>query len=167
MRTVRPRLDMSALINELCERDVPGIDWEKLAMDNSSVHDIYTGLKLDEEQVRAGRETEVKRMLEFEVYEEVWNSAWLDSQKRPRPVRSRLVVRSIKSEVRASAKTCLRPQHHLQQCVSLCPVLHRVVVAVASACGMCRWHSSTQRLRMKCLFDRQRTCARTRPSGDS
>ena len=61
----------SALINELCERDVPVIDWEKLAVDNSSVCDIYTGLKLDEEQVRAGRETEVKRMLEFEVYEEV------------------------------------------------------------------------------------------------
>ena len=106
MRTVRPRLDMSALINELCERDVPEIDWEKLAMDNSSVHDIYTGLKLDEEQVRAGRETEVKRMLEFEVYEEVneeqargkriWNSAWLDSQKRPGLVRSRLVVNQVR-----------------------------------------------------------------------
>ena len=26
MRTVRPRLDMSALINELCERDVPEIN---------------------------------------------------------------------------------------------------------------------------------------------
>ena len=38
------------------------IDWEKLALDNSSVCDIYTGLKLNEEQVRAGRETEVKRM---------------------------------------------------------------------------------------------------------
>ena len=35
-RTVRPRLDMSALISELCERDVPEIDWEKLAVDNSS-----------------------------------------------------------------------------------------------------------------------------------
>ena len=102
MRTVRPRLDMSALINELCERDVPEIDWEKQAMDNSSVYDIYTGLKLDEGQVKAGRETEVKRMLEFEAYEEVseeqargkriWNSAWLDSLKRPGPVRSRLVV---------------------------------------------------------------------------
>ena len=45
MRTIRPRLDMSALINELCERDVTEIDWEKLAMDNSSVYDIYTGLK--------------------------------------------------------------------------------------------------------------------------
>ena len=54
-----------------CERDVPEIDWEKLAMDNSTVYDIYTGLKLDEEPVRAGRETEVKRMLEFEVCEEV------------------------------------------------------------------------------------------------
>ena len=106
MRTVRPRLDMSALINELCERDVPEIAWEKLVMDNSSVYDIYTGLTLDEEQVRPGRETEVKRMLEFEVYEEVneeqargkriWNSAWLDSQKRPGLVRSRLVVNQVK-----------------------------------------------------------------------
>ena len=59
MGTVRPLLDMSALINELCERDVPEIDWERLAMDNSSVYDIYTGLKLGEEQVRAGRETHV------------------------------------------------------------------------------------------------------------
>ena len=30
MRTVRPRLDMSALINELCERDVPEIDGRSL-----------------------------------------------------------------------------------------------------------------------------------------
>ena len=105
MRTVRPRLDMSALINELCERDVPEIDWEKLALKNSSVYDIYTGLKLDEEQVKAGRETEVKRMLEFEVYEEVneeqahgkriWNNPWLDSQKRPGLVWSRLVVNQV------------------------------------------------------------------------
>ena len=111
MRTVRPRLDMSALINELCERDVPEIDWEKLAVDNSSVYDIYTRLKLDEEKVRAGRETKVKRMLlEFEVYDEVneqqasgkriWNGAWLDSQKRPGLVRSRLVV----NEVRGASK---------------------------------------------------------------
>ena len=35
----------------------------------------------------------------------------------------------------------------LQQCVSFCPVLHRVVMAAASDCGMCRWHSSTQRLK--------------------
>ena len=106
MRTVRPRLHMSAMIIELCERDVPEIDWEKLVVDNSSVYDMYTGLKLDEEQVRAGRETEVKRMLEFEVYEEVneqqahgkriWNSAWLDSQKRPGLVRSRLVVNQVR-----------------------------------------------------------------------
>ena len=139
MRTVRPRLDMSALINELCERDVPEVDWEKLAMDNSSVYDTYTGLKLDEAQVRAGRETEVKRMLEFEVCEEViepqacgkriWNSAWCWTHRKDQD-------QSIKSEVRASAKTCLRPHHHLQQSVSFCPVLHRVVMAVASACGI-------------------------------
>ena len=107
MRTVRPNLDMSALLNELCERDVPEIDWEKLAMVNNSVYDIYTGLKLDEEQVRAGgRETEAKRMLEFEVYEEaneeqahgkrIWNSVWLDSQKSPGLVRSRLVVNQVR-----------------------------------------------------------------------
>ena len=34
-------------------------------MDNSSVYDIYTGLKLDGGQVEAGRGTEVKRVLEF------------------------------------------------------------------------------------------------------
>ena len=100
MRTVRPRLDMSALINELYERDDPEIDWEKLIVDNSSVYDICTGLKLDNGQVRAGRETEVKRMLKFEVYEEIneqqargkriWNSTWLDSRKKPGLVRSRL-----------------------------------------------------------------------------
>ena len=50
-----------------CVRDVPEIDWEKLVVDNSSVYDIYTGLKLKEGQVKAARETEVKRMLEFEV----------------------------------------------------------------------------------------------------
>ena len=105
-RTVRPRLEMSALISELCERDVPEIGWEKLAVDNNSVYDIYTGLKLDEAQVKAGRETEVKCMLEFEVYEEVseemargkriWNSAWLDSQKKPGLARSRLVVYQVR-----------------------------------------------------------------------
>ena len=61
----------------------------------------------------------------------------------------------------------MRQWEEVHQCVSFCPVLHRVVMAVASACGMCRWYSSTQRLRKKCLFDRQRTCERTRPSGDS
>ena len=61
---------------------------------------------LDEGQVKAGRETEVKRMLEFQVHEEFseeqargkrfWNSAWLDSQKRPGRVRSRLVVNQVR-----------------------------------------------------------------------
>ena len=124
MRTVRPRLDMSALINELCERDVPEIDWEKLALDSSSVYDIYTGVKLDEEQVRAGRETEVKRMLEFEMYEEV-------NEEQVRGKRIWTVLGwihrrdqdwwSIKSEVQASAKTCLRPHHHLQHAFHFVP----------------------------------------------
>ena len=96
MRTTQgqfaPRLDMSALISELCERDVPQIDWEKLGEDSHSAVDIYTGLKLDAAHVKAGRETEAKRMLEFGVYEEVseeltrgkkvWNRSWLDSQKK-------------------------------------------------------------------------------------
>ena len=60
------------MISVLCERDVAVIDWEKL--------------------VKAGRESEVKRMLEFDLYEEIseelksgkriWNSAWLDSQEK-------------------------------------------------------------------------------------
>ena len=69
---------MNTLISELYDRDVPEIDWEKLAVDSSSVYDIYTGLKLDETQVKAGRETEAKRMLELEVYEGV-------SEDRPVP----------------------------------------------------------------------------------
>ena len=66
----------------------------------------FTLDKLDDAQVKAGREMEVKRMLECEVYEEVseeqargkriWNSAWLDSQKRPGLVRSRLVVNQVR-----------------------------------------------------------------------
>ena len=103
-RTVRPRLEMSALISDLCERDVPEIDWEMLGENNSSVFDIHTGLKLDEAHVKAFFETEVKRVLEFEVYEEVsekaargkriWNSTWMDSQE--------------KLGLHANAKMCLR-----------------------------------------------------------
>ena len=105
-RTVRPRLDMSALISELCERDVPEIDLEKLGENNSSVFDIYTGLKLDDAQVKVGRETQAKRRLEFEVYKEVneelacgnriWNSGWPDSQKKVGLVRSRLMVNQVR-----------------------------------------------------------------------
>ena len=105
-KTVRPRWDMSALIRELCERDVPEIDGENAGEDNSSVFDIYTGLKLDEAQVKAGRETEVKRMLEFEVRDEVseelargkriWNSTWLDPQKKMGLVSSRQVVKQVR-----------------------------------------------------------------------
>ena len=59
-RTVRARMDVSALISDLCERDLPEIDWEKLGENNSSVFDIYTGLEINEAQVKVGRETEVK-----------------------------------------------------------------------------------------------------------
>ena len=68
--------------------------------------DINTGLKIDEPLVKVARETEVKRMLEFEVCEEVseelargkriWNSTWLDSQKKVGLVRSRLVVNQVR-----------------------------------------------------------------------
>ena len=59
-RTVRPRLDVSALISDLCERDLPEIDLEKLGENNSSVFDINTGLKIGEALVKVARETEVK-----------------------------------------------------------------------------------------------------------
>ena len=49
--TVRPRVVMCAMSSVLCKQDVPEIDWEK--------------------PVKAEREPEVKRMLEFELYEEV------------------------------------------------------------------------------------------------
>ena len=145
VRTVRPRLDMNALINELCERE---IDWEKLAMDNSSVYDIHTGLKLDEEQVRAGRETEVKRMLEFEVYEEVneqlargkriWNSAWLDSQKRPGTRTSEVETESQSSQrcekprrcVCGHTTTCSNAFHFVPCCIAWSWQLSRLVGCV-------------------------------------
>ena len=83
--TVRSRLGMCAVISVICERDDPEIDWEKL--------------------VKAGRESEVKRMLEFELYEEVseeltsgkriWNSAWLDSLEKSRVERSALAENQI------------------------------------------------------------------------
>ena len=70
-RTARPRVDMSAQISELCECDVPETDWEKLGENSSSVFNNTLGLKLDAALVKAGRETEVKRLLEFEECEEV------------------------------------------------------------------------------------------------
>ena len=56
-RTVGPRMEMSALISGLCEYAAPEIDWAKLGEDNNRVCDIHTGLKLDKEQQRLGRET--------------------------------------------------------------------------------------------------------------
>ena len=73
------------MISVLCKRDVAEIDWEKL--------------------VKAGRESEVKRMLEFELYEEVseeltsgkriWNIAWLDPQEKSGVARSALAENQI------------------------------------------------------------------------
>ena len=70
--TVRPRLEMCAMTSVLCKRNDSEIDWEKL--------------------VKAERKSEVKRMLEIELYEEVneeltsakrlWNSACLDPQEK-------------------------------------------------------------------------------------
>ena len=97
---------MNALVEDVCEQEVPDIDWDKLQQDSHNVYDIYTGAKLNEGQVRAGRETEVGRMLEFEVFEvveegiaaghRVWNAGWLDSQKNESLVRSRLVVKQVR-----------------------------------------------------------------------
>ena len=65
MRTVHTRLVMSALISVLCERDVLEIDWEELAADNDTVYDIYTGLKLDVEQVYYAPENKFERLRPF------------------------------------------------------------------------------------------------------
>ena len=80
------RLGICALISVLCERDVPEIDWEKL--------------------VKTGRESEVRRMLEFEMYDEVseeltsgkriLNSASLDSQKKSGVARSALAANQVR-----------------------------------------------------------------------
>ena len=66
------------MISVLYKRDVAEIDWKKL--------------------VKAGRESEVKRMLEFKLYEEVseeltsseriWYGAWLQSQEKSGVARS-------------------------------------------------------------------------------
>ena len=67
------------MISVLCKRDVADIDWEKL--------------------VKADRESEVKRILELELYEvseelasgkRIWNSDWLDSQEKSGVARSAL-----------------------------------------------------------------------------
>ena len=73
------------MINGLCKRDVAEIDWTKL--------------------VKAGRESEVKRMLDIKLYEEVseeltsgkriWYSAWLDSQEKSGVARSALAENQI------------------------------------------------------------------------
>ena len=74
------------MISVLCKRDVPEIDWEKL--------------------VKAERESEVMRMLEFELHEEVseeltsgkriWNSGWLESEEKSRVARSVVAVNQVR-----------------------------------------------------------------------
>ena len=115
--------------------------------------------------MKVARETEVKRMLEFEVCEEVseelargkriWNSTWLDSQKKVGLVRSRLVVNQVRGACKRYDVFAATPL--LQRRFSFCRVLRLVVMAVASVCGMCLWHSSMRRLRKKCLFAHRRT----------
>ena len=115
------------------------------------MYDIYTGLKLVGEQVKAGRETEVKRMLEFEVREEVneeqvrgkriWNSAWLESQKRPGLVRSRLVVNQVRGASKREDVFAVPPPFAAMRFI-----LSRAASRGYGRCfglWMCGWHSST------------------------
>ena len=163
---------MSALISERCERDMPEVDWERLGENNSKVLDTYTGLRLDETQVKAGRETYVQRMVELNVCEEfseelaagkrIWNSSWLDSQKknmvRTRPVFSHVGRTSKQDDVFAATPP---------------PAALRFIVSSAESrghgrcLGLCLLHSSAQRLRKKFLFALRRTCRKTRSSGIS
>ena len=102
--TVRPRLGMCAMISMLCKRDVPENGWEK--------------------HVKAERESEVKRMLEFELYEEVseeltsgkrfWNSAWLDSQEKSGVARSALAENQISGACKYEVR-CLRVSARLRE----------------------------------------------------
>ena len=93
--------------------------------------DNYSGSRLHEAQVKAEGETEVKRMFEFEVYEEVseelargksiWHSAWQDSQKKPGLVRSRLVVNQVRGprkreDVFAATPTTCSNAFHFVPC---------------------------------------------------
>ena len=128
-----PRLDLSALISELCESD---------GETSSSVLDIYTGLNLDGAQVEAARE--VKRMLQFDVCEEVseefagdkkiWNSSSLDLQKKVGLVRSRLVVCTQNREHVCGHDTpCSCEFHDVACCVSWSWPLPW---AVGCACGI-------------------------------
>ena len=168
-RAFCPRLEMSTLISELCEGDVPEIDWEKLGEDNSSVFDIYTGLILDEAQVKAGRETEVKRMLEQCLcmrWSQRGTGSWQENLEQclaglTEETGCGEVKTSgqIKQEVHASATTCLRPHHHLQHCVSF------LLCSVSLSWPLLRL-VGVLRLRKKCLFVHHKTCGRTRPTGN-
>ena len=116
-------------------------------MDNSSVCDIYTGLKLDEVPVLAGRETEVKAHVgSFEVVSEeqargkrIWNSSWLDSQNRPGLVRSRLVVNQVRGACKREdvfcghTTTCSNAFRFVESCIAWSWPLPRLVGCV---CGI-------------------------------
>ena len=81
----------------LCKRDVAEIDWEK--------------------HVTVGRESKVKRMLEFELYEaaseevtsgkRIWNSAWRSQEWRDQH------YEKTKSVVHESAMMCLQVSSRL------------------------------------------------------
>lgn len=74
------------------------------------MYDIYTGDRLEREQVLEARKLEVQRMLDFQVFVEVdekqasghrvWSAGWLDHLKKPGLVRSRLVAKQVRGEKR-------------------------------------------------------------------
>ncbi|CAK0831695.1 unnamed protein product [Prorocentrum cordatum] len=101
----RAREVMSIMELEVCEESEIEIEWDRLTQHGKIYLDMYTGEALDPELVQKGRETKVKRMLEFGVFEEIdeseavgkkiVNSDWKDSLKRDGLVRSRLVAQEV------------------------------------------------------------------------
>ena len=102
----RGNIDVEMVIAAVCELEEPEIDWDQLGTDTDTTYDIYTGLPIDKAEIRQSRGLEVENMLAFEIFEEVeeasvghhrvWGTGWLDHQKTPTLVRSRLVAKQVR-----------------------------------------------------------------------
>ncbi len=48
-------MSLSALVADVCEQEDPDVDWEKLVAGSGNVYDIYTGMRLDKDEVAKDR----------------------------------------------------------------------------------------------------------------
>ena len=92
-----------------------------------------------EQRVRIGEETEMKRMWELAVCEEV-SEELAEGKRIPGSIHGgqdwcdQGWVKT-ELEVHASAKRCLREHHHLQRCIWSCVILRLKVMYGALMCG--------------------------------